>query len=284
MVDADVQAPDRSQRAIGPINPVVSLEKFIEVLVVPDLSPQVDRQELINQGLGMDDKDLGRGRWLLTMRQFEDFLRKPESCLLVVDGHCQDVSTAYRNSPISVFSASLAALLTQDPSNMVLNFFCGQHNRRADSLHGPRGMMRSIIYQILLYTGQDIEFDLSSVTQDLMEGVSDKDLSALCEVFTQLMEQVQSYSSIYCILDNVCAYETSLYGCSTELVQVFETLREFAVDNSRIRASFKLLLTSTSTSTMISRLIDPSSHLSLVAGNVLDVGKTEAAISRRLEE
>lgn len=144
-------------------------------------------------------------------------------------------------------------------------------------------MIRSIIYQILLSPGQDTEFKLSWVTDELLEGVSNGDLTAFCKVVTQILGKVRGYSSIYCILDNICVYETSLYGWSKELKEVFETLRELSASNSEIEASFKLLLTSTSTSTIISRLVDPSAHLSLVAGNALDVGQTEAAIARRLE-
>lgn len=188
------------------------------------------------------------------MKHFQDWVRNRDPGILVVDGHCHDISMGRRLSPISVFSASLAVVLTDNASSVVLDFFCSQHKDPSDELGGPRGLMRSLIIQIILSLPDNVAMDLSWINADMLEQLAMADLKSLCCIFTELFKQSERITTIFCILDNVCDFETSLYGWSEQMAAVFKTLQAL-VHNERVKPIFKLLETSLSTSRIISRFV-----------------------------
>lgn len=254
--------------------PIVDIDGLIHLLQVPELSPQKDREAVIQQGFQLNADELGRGRWLFNMKPFDNWLRGPEPGLLVVDGHCQDICTGSRLSPLSVFCASLAAVLTQNASTIVLHFFCGQHNRATNKFSGPSSLVRSLIFQLLLCVPEDTPLDLAWLTADTLEKIERHELASLCELFVKLLEQIQveSASTIFCIIDNICDFETLSVGdWKVHLQEIFPTLQAL-VTSPKVKPSFKLLLTSVSTSRVIYHMVKPAERLSLVGRHSLTRG------------
>lgn len=87
-------------------------------------------------------------------------------------------------------------------------------------------------------------------------------------------------TAILCIVDNISDFEED---CIEELRVVFNCFRSVPGDpNPGI--NLKLLMTSSGKSTELVWETDPSEHLSLVAGNVTSVGKSEWAMAQDIEK
>lgn len=263
-----------------PRYPLMSLTTLMEVINVPRSSPITDRDEVLKKSRTFKDETLGRGRWLLTMESFKNFVSPSSSGLLLVDGCCGDLCDG-KVSPLSVICATLAATLDQTQSHVVLHFFCGRHCRPKDALSGPRGLMESLIYQIIIYPDLfDPKFDWESkVTR---EQLANGDLAGLCSIFKQLIEFVNPQYTVYCILDGISEFETSLNGWLDQLKEVFQVLRELIANTTDPQTGpyFKLLMTSAEKSTRISRLTDPRDRIALRAGNVSSSGRAQRALNK----
>lgn len=225
----------------------------------------------------MSQELLGHGRYLLSVPSFQHLLSSPVSGLLLVDGHCKEDCEG-KVSPISVFCASLAAMMAQDPARMVLHFFAGQHcfNDPNDQARGPRGLMRSLICQVLLYPNQPYPH-LDWLADNLIDDVAEGEIGALCHLFEQLLQRVIGVSVIFCMVDNISEFERSQEGWCHEINIVFDCLSSL-YRSLAPGVSFKLLVTSADKSTQLVWQTDPSERLSLRAKNMLSPEKSATAM------
>lgn len=255
----------------------LSAEQIFELLAIHSHDPYQDRDTVLLKSHTMSPVILGRGRYVLATPQFQELLSAPYPGLLLVDGEFQNESDG-KVSPISVFCASLAATLAHNPAVMVLHFFAGQHSFPDDNpVRGPRGLIRSLIYQVLLYPNQTLP-GLDQVPEQAVQDVADGDIDALCWLFIELLKRVLNVTAVIFIVDNVSEFETKYEGWVDELMRVFDWFRKVPDEMSQ-GLNFKLLMTSARKSTELVYKTDPSEHLSLVAGNVMNVGKSEWAMA-----
>lgn len=170
--------------------------------------------------------------------EFQRWLASHRPDLLLVDGNAY-IPGPGRISAMSIFCAVLVLGLMKSKKHIVLHFFCGQHTTTKDNMSGPKGLMRSIITQ-LLYCGKqfDIDFIDSRTYRESLEAHS---LPHLCDTFCKLIEQIQLDTSVFCVVDGVSLYEGDHW--LDELFCVFETLNAL-VENEHLQPVFKLLLTS----------------------------------------
>lgn len=264
---------------------MLSPEDVIKLLGIHPLSPIEDRDTVLRKGHTMSPQHLGRGRVLLVKPQFQRLLSSVSSTVLLVDGHCKEDCVG-KVSPISVFCASLAAIMAQHPAYMALSFFTGQHclyDDACDQARGPRGLVRSLICQILLYPNQP-EWCMDWLEEALVEDVAQGDVEALCYLFIGLVRRIVGVSTIFCIVDNISDFETKEEGWADHLELVFGSL--YSVGSKLApEISFKLLMTSAGKSTQLVSLTEPAEQLSLRAGNVHDpekVGWASAGDIQRL--
>lgn len=245
-------------------------------MAVEPLSPYQDRDDVLRRGHTMSQSSLGRGRYILATSEFQELLSAPRSSILLVDGHCQDECDG-KISPISVFCASLAATLAHYPALMVLHFFAGQHTFFDDGpASGPRGMMRSLICQVLLYPNQPSPC-LEQVSDQWVQNIADGNINALCWLFKELLKRVANVTTILCIVDNVSDYEEHWFEDLKLMLNWFRSVP----DELKPGVNLKLLMTSAWKSTKLVYETDRSSeYLSLVAGNVMNVGKSEWAMAQ----
>lgn len=254
---------------------VLPTERLIELMAIEPLAPYLDRDDVLWKGHTMSPGSLGRGRYILATPQFQQLLLAPSSGVLLVDGHCQDECDG-KVSPISVFCASLAAMLAHNPTLMVLHFFASQHSFLDDDpARGPRGLMRSLICQVLLYPNQPSPC-LDQVGDQVVQDLADGNIDALCWLFRELLKRVVNVKAILCIVDNISEFEE---GWVEELRIVFNCFRCVPNDLSP-GVNLKLLMTSSGKSTVLVYDTDESEYLSLVAGNVMNVGKSEWAMAQ----
>ncbi|KAF3762780.1 hypothetical protein M406DRAFT_333151 [Cryphonectria parasitica EP155] len=170
----------------------VTLEQLIDLIGIQPLSIVEDRDTVLRKGQTMPPNLLGRGRYLLTRPRFQDSLASQASDVLLVDGHCKEDCEG-KISPISVFCASLAAMMMHNPACMVLHFFAGQHCLGDDDpTRGPQGLMRSLICQVLLYPNQPQPYLDWLTDQTFIKDVADNNINALCYLLKELLLRTRS--------------------------------------------------------------------------------------------
>lgn len=262
--------------------PQIFPEQILYMLGVEHLSPVKDRDVVLRKGHTMTPYQLGRGRYLLQVPSFQQLLSSPAPGLLLVDGHCREECEG-KISPISVFCASLAAVMVHNPECLVLHYFAGQHcfDEQSDPACGPAGMMRSLICQLLCHTGQ-IQLDLEWMTDALVNDVDIGDVDALCFLFQRLLQQVVGVSKIFCILDNLSEFEKSRNGWATALDGVFDHLSSMHGSLSP-GLSFKLLITNAEKSWQLAHKTSEWEHVSLRAGNTMSSDKSARAVAADLQ-
>ncbi|KAG6366775.1 hypothetical protein INS49_000955 [Diaporthe citri] len=153
---------------------VVPTERLIELMEIQPLSPYQDRDDVLRKGRTMSPVFLGRGRYILATPQFQQFLSAPTSGVLLVDGH---------------------STLANNPAIMVLHFFVGQHSLFDDPVRGPGGLMRSLIYQVLLYPNQPSAC-LDQFGDQAVQDIADGDIGTLCWLFRELLKRVVNVKTI----------------------------------------------------------------------------------------
>ena len=225
---------------------------------------------------------LAKARWLSSTSQFRNWVSDQQfSRLLLVDGFCAPEGIG-RTSPLSVFSASLAAMLSQIPSTVVLHFYCGRYAGLTNRSGGPTKLMRSLIGQLIRHPGKSYP-DLDFVDQELYDAVAARDIVGLCYLFEQIVQRTDPSLTIYCIIDNISDFERSFIDWDqprgaeedgvqdadwgAQIMEVFNQIRSL-VDDPRDGPPVKALLTSATRTAHLLDHVDRESgeYVSLVAG------------------
>jgi hypothetical protein len=248
----------------------ITTEELLRRLVV-DLTYFIrETEHILRQSNSLRPQALGKARWLLSTVQFKNWLERPFSGILLVDGYCKDDGIG-KISPLSVFCASLATTLRQTSSGIVLHFFCGSHSRiEQDPVSGPAGLIRSLITQLLLYPDSPDVY-LDPMEQNLYEAVSHWNVQALVFLFGLLVCKMHESKTIICLIDGISDFETPLHGWDRQILDVVQQLRSI-VDRQRPGPALKLLMTSANRALDIGLLVHQhqGEHVSLRAGNVND--------------
>ncbi|KAH6687816.1 hypothetical protein F5X68DRAFT_261159 [Plectosphaerella plurivora] len=194
----------------------------------------------------MSQAALGRAAWLLNVDRFRQWVDVTEhpSELILVNGHMGSLCKG-KLSPLSVLAATLASMRQVSPDLVILSHFCGLHASPGDDLAGPRGMLRAIVSQaVLLLKDRHCANPGVAVAADeaLLNGIAQRDVESLCEVLEALLGQLGPQVAVFCVLDNVSEYETSLRGWDDELCNVVGRLRQMT-ERMRWGPRLKVLLT-----------------------------------------
>lgn len=149
---------------------------IINLLQTPD--PIGDADRILRKESLMSDEALGYATLLRQKRQFQEWLSSEWPGLVLVDG-CSRGESVGRTSPMSYFTASFASSLVRAEAGIVLQFFCGHHIDPQKDNSGPKGLLRSIISQLLLYP-KSYSLSLNFVDQSLYDAVGASNTEALC--------------------------------------------------------------------------------------------------------
>lgn len=192
-------------------------------------------------------------------------MRQCNSCILLVDGNLGDASVG-RTSPLSVLSASLTTQLSAKDGYTTLHFFCGMHVGLQDPFSGPRGMLRLLITQLILYPGKPA-IPLDFMEAALYEAIRSQELGALCFLFEQLIIRCSSQETIFCIIDGISDLEFSPHW-RNETLQVLAFLRQL-VNQHRTSPVLKVLLTNSNRSgSGLRSMVNDGEYVSLLSGNM----------------
>ncbi|UPK92197.1 hypothetical protein LCI18_003132 [Fusarium solani-melongenae] len=221
-------------------------------------------------------KALSQANYLMATPKFQSWLTSPESGMLLVDGHCGD-QTIGKIAPSSVFCSGLVEALSgplHDPPlfslpqqpQVVLHFFVGQHTNPRAGLCGPHGLVRSLIDQLLLQWPYHEPLDLTFLEQEFSGRLTSDDFETrfLCYVFEQLVCQLSFRSPLFCVIDGLSHFETSLWGWADDLMMIIDSFFTCMHDGA---GTVKFLLVSPERSTRVRHRVPENYHVDLRAGN-----------------
>ncbi|KAJ3460142.1 hypothetical protein MRS44_011009 [Fusarium solani] len=266
-----------SYRAIGP-SPRLSRGDVMEAIrtEAERATHLRDLSLVLRKYHEFSSKALSRANYLMVTPKFQSWLMSPESEMLLVDGHCGDQSIG-KVAPTSVFCSGLVQTLSgplHDPSltslprqpQIVLHFFAGQHTNPSAGLYGPRGLIRSLIDQLLMQWPGHEHLNLTFLEREFLGRITSDDLetSFLCYIFERLVSQLGFSSPLCCIVDGLSHFETSLWGWADDLMMIIDSFFACMHHEAGI---VKFLLVSPERSTRVRHRIPEDYHVDLRAGN-----------------
>ncbi|KAM0247238.1 hypothetical protein ACHAQJ_009923 [Trichoderma viride] len=261
--------------------PVLTESDITSLLQTPD--PIGDAERILRKESLMSDEALGYATLLRQKRQFKEWLSSEWPSLVLVDGCCRTESVG-RTSPMSFFTASFASTLLQAQSGIVLQFFCSHHIDPQKENAGPKGLLRSIISQLLLYP-KPYNLTLDFVDQSLYDAVAASNTEALCFLFERLFWQIQPATIIYVLIDSISDFESNLHDYGERMDRVFalfQTLIRQVLQGFAAGPKLKLFMTSPNRSHRLVYQVDRAEEI--IRLNAAGLGDSPRGGDRFLRE
>ena len=227
--------------------PVLKQRKLRRILRHDPEAAQVDVNKALNAGRMFNLHEQERTEHLMASSRFKQWLTSRHSEVLLVNGKSEISS---RCSPISFACGLLASSLGSFPSTITLSFFCALHTDSSDPDTGARMMLAGLTCQ-LLEKYQD--FDLSFLAADKKYDLQEHDVDTLCNLFKTLLKQLPEGQLAFCMIDGISYYE--YHDRRDDTRKVVAMLAALAEDK-KLKAVFKLMISSPTTSRYISDVVD----------------------------
>ncbi|KAI9810739.1 MAG: hypothetical protein M1827_006077 [Pycnora praestabilis] len=217
--------------------PTISVEDLRNLLQVDCKTVDSDTQLALDYGRAMTLARQRKATWLMQEPDFQGWFQASGSHILTVDGMEQETDAA---SPLTYFCTMLYENLSSLQVGVALIFICGLHAKPGDYLEGARGIMRSLIHQLLL---QRWDFDCSFLDYAFILEVQKYDISHLCRLFRNLLTSAPT-ATIFCMIDGISEYDTHsrIGDVNVMMGYMRDIVAEMNRENSGI--DFKLMLTS----------------------------------------
>ena len=148
---------------------------------------------------------------------------------------------------MTIVCALLAHSLPNETSSAI-TYFCGLHTDPADTLGGPRGILRAILAHVIHTYGVPLDFVDSEEYDELQRF----DLRRLCILLGVLMKRLPAGVVLFCMIDSISLYEKDewLEGTYYALKMIGDLTRD-----PEVSAVFKLLVTSPLASRYVGRYV-----------------------------
>jgi hypothetical protein len=144
-------------------------------------------------------------------------------------------------SSTTYFVCLLSRTLRNMRIALPLTHLCSQHATPGDPLEGTKGMMRALIWQVLVAYGDSL--DLSFINHAFLQRVVQQDVMMLCELFRGLLTSCEQ-ATIFCLLDGISWFETATRIQDLTAAMSFLQHMTEEIDNRGGYLTFKLLLIS----------------------------------------
>ncbi len=160
--------------------------QLLELLAVEPPSATDDVQYVLRDSGALASSPLATG--LFGMPEVQDWLLSRSSSFLFVRSTASPYAL-FKVSPFTVVCSTLALSLDSIPQrSATISFFCGLHSASSDPLHGPVGLLRSLVPQLLVLG--DAGYDLSLISsRRQFDELRRSDTRRLCELFAHLARQ-----------------------------------------------------------------------------------------------
>ena len=227
-----------------------------------------DIEEVIRAGNSI--QGVAHSKWLFITPRFRLWMQKigQSSDIILVNGNLGGMTTG-KISALSVLTA-LFSRIQKTPDMIILYHFCCLHSQHGDPIVGPRGLLQSLIAQLLIYLHQHHKTParFSVMNNIFLHDVARRDLLALCLFLSQLLEQMERNTTVYCVIDAISEFETSLDGWNNEIAEIVTYFQDL-VHNRSNGPVLKFLLIAPHRSIQIYDQIRPDDQIWLNSGNLL---------------
>lgn len=259
-------------RSLTPSYPTtVSVMNVEHLLKALDINPSHGTHDLtitLRAGQQFDGKEKLRAGRVLEDERFKRLCYSAHPGILLIEGGSMDNLSNSRISTLSAVCASIIAGLTlAQPASITLFFMCGLHTAPQDNLRGPKGIMRSILWHVLLELADRQLANLGFIeTRSYRLDLEAHEITALCHTLKHLIRQFPLDTVIYCIIDGMGWCEQNQWAQDVQLVM--DTLHEL-VHDQRLRPIFKVLVTSPMRCRYISRSFSMEDRMFVGANTAL---------------
>lgn len=235
----------------------LSADELCDILAMPEVHPDSDLRYIL-QRIDPNADEVELALKVSSGEVFRQWQAEDESPPLFIEGG-PPVSSR-RSTALSIVSSTLVKVNQDSPKATSIYFFCGMHDNLQDPICGPQGMIRSLIIQILRQFDVNLEF-ISMLLRPLIEKLN---LRALCDCLGKLVKQLPARTVIFCVVDGISFFETTLW--TNDTAKVIGDLRDLAYDNET-GAIFKLLVTSPRRSKHVASIFEPETRLNISASD-----------------
>lgn len=224
--------------------PMISSTQLLDLLQVQRGMPEDDLHLAVQYGQTLPPGRQARAASLLQNAKFQTWLKSGRCEILVVNGK-DPRSQSGTMSSLTYVIGLLGRTLTATQTAVPLLCVCGQHASPDDPLEGAAGVLRLLVYQLLIYVGDSA--DLSLLDYNFVEAVKMGDIRFLRELFRSLIVSVVSVANnprpIVCLVDGVSFLETTSRRPDFETLIAF--LQQLVLDINELGGLliFKVLLT-----------------------------------------
>jgi hypothetical protein len=181
--------------------------------------------------------------------------------LIYVEGRLEP-SVYGKTSPVSYFCANLARLFRDSAMCITLPFFCGQHIASNDDLQGPRGLVRSLLSQLLQFlpnTPQGI--DIAGFIGN-HKSIPTEDL---CQMFKLLVSQLSMHSTLFRIIDDLAQFEKDRWD--EDYWHFLRMLDSALIVGHKSDIRFKVLITSSTKSKRLQEYFPEELRIQVTEGD-----------------
>lgn len=250
-------------RAIMAPQPTMKVEELLSIL---DIDPKLPINDILDIGSLKSVLEVEVGRLaggILQDEQFKAWLTDERSRVILIEELATSPPLGVY-SATSVFSSMLATGLprlvqSDQRSRCVTSFFCSLHSAANETNSGPKGMMRSMISQLIHSVPPEElnRFNTSFIKEDtrLTDLLRSHDIYALCHTFATLISQLSRNAMINCIIDEISDFEVSDNDWMNETCYVVQKLQQLCYQHQHQGPIFKLCMTSSSKTSEIYKCI-----------------------------
>lgn len=196
---------------------------------------------------------------------FQYWFKSTHSQTLVINGMEMDADWQDSVSPMSYMCYLLSQTLSRLQSAKSLNFYCGLHSMPDQGVEGVNGMLRSIITQLLLAYGQQI--NLSFPDFAVIQEIQKHNIQQLCLLLKRLLRGF-GIGVVFMMIDGISWFECETRVWEMAMVMQFLNILVEDIEASKTGFVFKLLITSPIMS-QYSREWFPAATEVIMQGNVL---------------
>lgn len=208
-----------------PMESIIGVAELASLLVVNPASHQQDMEWASDTDLQRTPSRQKRAVFLAKDPQFQHWIGSKASDMILVNA-MESAWPPEVPSSTSYFISLLTPALLSRNAAFPLSFFCALHATPGDVLEGPRGLLRSLTYQLLAQASVQ-DSDLTFISLPLLDGVRVHDLSSLSDLFQRLLAVVGqlNWQPIFCLIDGISWFEDGRRRA--DLGTVLSSLRGF---------------------------------------------------------
>lgn len=222
------------------------LTALLAKLNVPRKGETYDLNVVVHQSGELGVAAQEKAAYVQQTEKFHKWLAEKDSALLHVEAQL-DAVTLGKTSPMSFFCANLIRVLQAMDLRIavVLHFFCGQHFASNSRLQGPKGLITSLLAQLIHALLDNWPEYHSGIEIDL-EGLLNNDNPIPTEMQLQLIRALLGHvppkTTVFCVVDDISRFEKQEW--SAEYWALINLLNDIIYNQEATGAKVKLLMTS----------------------------------------